>query len=336
MHVRHAMNLHEASTCLGAVDNIKTFLDAFNNPEWTAGKIADGWLTQDGLDDIYIKLGYDLVRTLKKHIGLYACTSIPTGNKPCSCYLFEPLVGTVHARIGGGLNASVLFADHDNRQWTVLTDVRYCYAFANNERRSFDLTCNGDWSRYLLLVTEAQQFNTLPAINLCTHDVRVTLGSTIDLWAALHYEHAQHHIEVGYNFWWRDRESINMCTTCFCDNYYIYNLASGCDPALSCSPTANISQSVDGTNAVSSTTSCTPLKSTDLNSCSAAHPRTHTHKIYGALAYHGKQHDFPVMMGLGISYEFAPRIYVRANCWPRKIKTALEQWAVWCSFGAAF
>jgi len=335
MQAEHALNPHEEGGGIGTEVNLRNAYDAFDNCEWCVGKIVRGKLKRNGVDDIQLKLGYDLQRNENYHIGVYGITSIPTGAKPCSCYLFEPIVGSRHTSIGMGFNLSKFLFERNDRKVTFLFDFHYRYLFSGVERRVFDLTNNGDWSRYLQVVTTSEPYDTKPALNMLYFDADITPGSTLDLWAALHYEYRNLNLEVGYNFWWRTGERAKICG-CFKPGYYIYDLTSGCDPEFTCSPCANISQAAEGSNTVTSTTDCHELELTDIDLCSGLHPRCCTHKFYGALSYHNHQNGFPTFIGIGVSGEITPSCCCdRANYFGKQ-KLALEQAAVWLVLGASF
>lgn len=304
---------------VGFIGGISNACSAFSNPALLNNKLSCKGLKRTGLDDIQLKLGYDWYYHGQNHDhwGLYGVLGIPTARKTCEAYLFEPTVGSQHASLGLGLNGDVSMQTCRGGRFAWMLDVKYRYVFSAKERRSFDLTANGDWSRYLLLQADVPTDLAVPAVNSLTQNVSVKPGSTIDLWTALHGQMWDcFNLEVGYNFWWRQAEHIDACAFNV-SQYGISNFGGG---------TASAATIASPSCASLSNASFTALTSAMVNRCSAAHPRALSHKVYGAIAYDGARtkRQIPVLLGFGSSYEFAQR------------NTALEQWAIWGKIGVSF
>ncbi|MCX5922124.1 MAG: hypothetical protein NTX86_02245 [Candidatus Dependentiae bacterium] len=326
MGATHTMHVRETDrTENGTIPDFTNMCDGFNNPDWCAGKIkCCGEKTKAGLDDIQIKIGYDFDCPKVDHIALYGVLTIPTGNRPTSYYLFEPLVGSKHVTLGVGLNADYVLCEREDNSWTILGDCKYRYAFSAHERRSFDLCDNGDWSRYLLVVDQSQPLNSLPGINYFTLPTKVTPRSTVDFWLALHHRHCNWDIEIGYDLWWRQKEKVALrcCNNALSNNTIgIYDMSGVCGTNQTSASTATIAQSF-GT--VVSDAIFVPLTVSDLNLSSAAHPNVLTNKIYAAIARPYAFRCFAGLFGLGGSYEFAQH------------NAAFNQWALWADVGLAF
>jgi len=74
------------------------------------GRIYQGALKKTRLAEIRGTLGYNFVLDCDYHGGFFVQLSIPTGNKRCSKYLFEPIVGNgKHIELGGGVCTSWIF-----------------------------------------------------------------------------------------------------------------------------------------------------------------------------------------------------------------------------------
>jgi len=67
------------------------------------------------------------------------------------------------------------------------------------------------------------------------------------------------------------------------------------------------------------------ISQNDLDLSSAAHPCVISHTVYGAAGYYWDNLCFPIMIGLGGSYEFSGRM-----------NTSLDRWLIWGKFGISF
>jgi hypothetical protein len=318
----------------GTIAGFANMCDGLNNPTWLYGKIpCCGTKKKAGLDDIQVKIGYSIDCIDNGHIAPYLVGTIPTGNGAHSRYLFEPMVGSKHGSLGFGLNG-----EYDVREkhhaWketdhalTFLADLKYRYVFTANERRSFDLCQNGNWSRYLLVVTEDQLSNSLPAINYFTLPCKVTPRSTIDFWLAMHYNHCAWDVEIGYTLWWRQQEKIKLrcCNSSPLanDNIGIYDMTGVANQSALSASTATIAQSVANGSALSDTV-FTPVTLSQLNLLSAEHPNALSNKIYASGSWRYDCPSLSLFLGLNSSYEIASS------------KNALNQWAVWANIGLDF
>lgn len=323
MHVTTNDNLCETNrTQTGTIPGFADAYDAFNNPSWNAGKITNFNQKRWGLDDIQFKLGYDFYKTEDNHATAYLVGTIPTGKGSRSCFIFEPLVGSNHASFGCGFNGDFSVCDQEDDSINIMTDIKYRYIFSAQERRSFDLCANGDWSRYLLVVTQNEPIDSQPAINLLTGRVKVFERNTVDFWLAAHYQHCDIGFELGYDLWWRQAEKI--CKKCPITPGFAIQTLSLCQTPITSASTATISQAVEGPNATISDAQFTPIVDSDLNLTSAAHPNALSNKLYAALDYtHESTCGHPWVFGLAGSYELGN-------------KNALDQWAIWLDVGLGF
>lgn len=325
MQVRHNLGVQEVLTddnIYGTIPGINTGIEALNNPTWRYGKLSPHSLKQSGVDDIQIKLGtnyYYFNNTLR--FGWYLVGTAPTGNRPKAHFLFEPLVGTKHGAFGFGLLGDYTCHVGKYGQASVLYDFKYRYLFAGKEMRSFDLAPNGDWSRYLLFVNQVATSVTFPAINDCTVPANITPGSQIEYWLALHYAYCQWNIEVGYNLWWRAKDSIKLLGS-IPPNTGIYDLAGAVVHNPVSASRANISQAAIGPNKAPSDATFTP--SQNLNPASGAQHAALSDSIYLAFSYNGvTRNEHPFLIGLGGGYEFGDR-HALSNGW------------IWTKFGIMF
>jgi len=322
MHVKHNLHVQESGRAEeGTLEGFRNACDAFNNPGWTAGHLSCSSRGKTGLDDIQFKLGYDFYKTCNEHASVYLVGTAPTGSRQESFYLFEPLVGSKNGSVGVGVNTDCEVYACNEHALNFMADFKYRYVFSATQRRSFDLRNNGDWSRYLLIVTPNEPLNSLPGINLFTQQVKVSPRNTVDLWLAAHYAYCGFNFEFGYDFWWRQEEKV--CRKCPLRSDFGIQTLALCSLPITSASTANISQTAVGDNATRTDSSFVELTGADLDISSGTHPSSHSSTLYAALSYNDSICDYPVMLGLGGSCEFAT-------------KNALEQWAVWFSAGVGF
>ncbi len=93
-----------------------TYTQAAENAQnaLTKAKI-DGKHSATGVADIDIMLGYNFLKKESYHIGLNIGISIPTGKEPTGDYMFEPIYGSKHFGLGGGLTAAArIWGDEDH------------------------------------------------------------------------------------------------------------------------------------------------------------------------------------------------------------------------------
>lgn len=296
-------------------------LAALDNPQWNAGRFTRRKLSNTGIDDVQFKLGYNYFFCNYDHIGVYFVGTAPTGKRRHSRFVFEPRIGTKHGSVGFGLNSDFCIWENCGNVLNWMADFKYRYQLKHKECRTFDLCCAGDWSRYLLVVREADRSNTLPGINFFTRNAEVSPRSTIEFWTAWNYNFCcNYNFEFGYNLWWREREHVRICPANL--GVGVFDLAGDCSLNPVSASCANISTSVNGPNRAPSDATFVTETTRDLDPRSGSHPNCLTNKIYAAVSY-----DFncmPIMLGFGGSYEFAQK------------NSALEQWGVWLKASASY
>ena len=327
MRAEHRLNFRERlESAEGSVAGRGTVSDVLTGDTFLRfGRFFRGRRSRTGVDDIQVKFGWNFWDTDCGHAGIYSVFGLPTGRRLNGRHIFEPVVGSKHFSTGVGLNFDYMVWQWCNSNVNFMFDFKYRYVFQHDEIRSFDFCCNGEFSRFLPLVTFADRCpgDNAAAINFFTNCVRVEPRSTIDFWTALHYEWCGWNLELGYNLWWRDSERISFINRC--DNRKdlgIFDLGGVCVGNLGTASQATIAQPF---NRVRSDAVFTNVDDCDLNPCSSAQPRVLTNKVYGAASYNGLWCDTPWMLGLLGSYEFA-----------RHRPGALEQWAVAVNLSVGF
>jgi len=302
---RNDMHLCEKGIdTLGTCSGYATIRQSFANCERLFGRIC-GSKSKTGLDDIQVKLIYSGFKTEDSYWDIYGLLGIPTGKGSKARYLFEPLVGSKHVQLGLGATARWDIVKYDSFAWSLLCEAKYRYAFKAHERRSFDLTKNGQWSRYMLLVNASDPYSFFPAINDLTFKVDVKPRNSFDFYLATHFNHDAWNFEFGYDFWYRCAEKISL--ECECNNLPNVGIADLRGIAAQnpqSASTANISQGVQpGINQMTSDASFVPVTLSDINRKSGAQASSSSNSFYGSVGYKfdGKYHT--VQTGLSASYE---------------------------------
>lgn len=307
---RHKLNATETNRQnLGTVDGYTTILESLENPARLYGKIY-GVQHAVGLDDIQVKFLYSARKSDHSWVDIYVLLGIPTGKATKATYLFEPQVGSKHAQLGAGVDVRYDLVAKDTLSWTLLGEAKYRYAFKAHEMRSFDLTANGQWSRYMLLVNEDDKYLSFSAINDLTFRAQVEPRSSLDIYLASQVRVKKFHVEAGYDFWLRAEEKttlngVTLSAVGIADLLGMANL----DPESA--STANISQGVAaGPNQMVSDVAFVSLQTADINLRSGAAPRSISNTIYGSVGYHDDIYSHPVEAVLGASYEIGTNVNV--------------------------
>lgn len=196
---------------------------------WHFGRFSSCALTKTRLADIDIIAGFDFWRNPIYNLGLYGIFVAPTGNKPTSKYIFEPIVGNgKHWELGVGIEGHLLLWQRDCGQFiAIYLDGHVTHLFKNTQCRSFDFCNKGNLSRYMLLKEFESNESTLSysgrlinAINFNTRLADVTVAVKGDASVKVTYHSPCTTIDVGYNFYGNSKEKIrlNCHTPCNIDN----------------------------------------------------------------------------------------------------------------------
>lgn len=325
-----------AQTTPGAAPSIAAaFTGAFgfvNNQftPWNYGIIDESKkLKKTGVADIEIKIGYEYVRNECAYLYSYIGVLAPTGTKPTSKYVFEPILGENH-HVGlllGGSGGYEIWTGCDKSLWFDC-DVAWRYLFKNSQFRSFDLY-NRPWSRYMpVFIDSNAATNDLltSGINVFTKKMHVKPGLQFDVnWALVYNSECGFEVEVGYNLWARQAEKVRLATP-WQVGPAIVNVPQATPPASNMiNRISNIGADFNGVainlTAVNPATPNTLylIQPGDLNLNSAACPGALTQTIYGTFGYEVNW-CWPSMIAVGASYEWS------------KINTALTRWTAWGKF----
>lgn len=316
------------------------------------GKV-NGAQSKGGISDIQMALGYDFILREHGHAGLNIRIAIPTGTRPDSRFLFEPVVGNgKHWELGVGFSGDVLIWEKDgDQELRFFADVNLTHLFSSRQLRSFDVhngpcDCDDDinfGSRYILIKEFDADGNAIgelaPLINKSTLSCDVHVSMQIDMVFMFGYTYNNFLFDIGYNGWIRSREKIKLNCN-FPDNRYA--LKGIQDTFFGGGAPSNITQSTAtlmGNNfadqlLVADVNSPVFLTEQNIDLHSAAASRAMTHKIFTYLGYaweeRFEQNQYVPFVGIGADIEFEG-INTRDTIQPDK--TTLSQWSFWIKAG---
>jgi len=318
LNCKTIINIEESGASTGGMLDFKgnpiyNAHDAFTQSDWGYGKFGDATSTT-GLDNIQFMIGSSgQVGSSERnpsYVAGFILAEAPTSHGTRSEWLFEPQVGTNHWALGAGLD--YMLASENG--FSLVAGGNYRYIFSNWETRSFDLTINGEWSRYLALDVIAKLGTEgivpgLPGINLFTQDALINGRNQVNAYARLQKIFNGCLLELSYNFLYTQQETINEVDT-IAPGFGIYDVFNG--GGVSTASTATIAQAdpvSDGLNPVTLVTS-------DLNLNSGAESKWMSSMIAARLQTIHESYTF----GLGASVDIANSIQ------------AISTWSVWMNF----
>jgi hypothetical protein len=306
----NSVHLVEKDILYTGTSRYTTVATALASSDYCFGKVCGSQGTT-GLDDIQVKLLYGLRDTACYYWDVYGLLGLPTGKGSKGHYMFEPLVGSKHVQLGFGSTALWQAYESDCGVVSLQGEFKYRYGFKATEWRSFDLTCNGQWSRYLGVVDRAKPTAIMPAINFLTFKSQVTPRSSLDVYLAATYVYKQWHAELGYDFWYRSAERVHpKYESALSRDVGIADLVGIANGNPQTASTARISQGITyGLNQAVSDASFVPLTLSDIRCSSGAAPQSASNSVYASLGYYVDWKKHPMEFGVSMSYEAGTNAY---------------------------
>jgi hypothetical protein len=281
----------------------KTFFDVHQPLEF--GRI-DGGQTKSGVGDVEIGLGYVFINNEYNFWTLDLRAIFPTGNRPTGKFLFEPIIGNGHQfEIGAGTLASLeLWNNKCDKSLSFFINGSLYYAFAGNQKRTFDLTKNGVGSRYLLF----KRFNPdgtyageiVRGPNILTLACESSNAIHGDFTLMLDFDAINWTLNIGYNIWGRSHDQVKVKESIPANTYGIAGLSG---TAANANTTAS-GTTLSGENATMLDPAPVFIGNKDLNVESAEHPGAVSHSLFafGAYTWGCRLEPF---VGLGFQLEFS-------------------------------
>ena len=290
--------------------------DAFTQSDWNYGKFGE-LTNKTGLDNVQLLIGgYGEIgscKTCQSYLSGFAVVEAPTGKGTQAEWLFEPQVGTNHWALGAGFDYMAV----GQSDFSLVLGGNYRYIFSNWETRSFDLTENGQWSRYLMVETIANVnadavVAGLPGINLFTQDALINGRNQATAYARVQKRFQECLFELSYNFLYTQQETITELND-IPANYGIYYVTSG--GGISTVSTATIAElpTEDQLDPIGSPVT---LVTSDLNLLSGAQAKWMSNTIAARLQKVNENST----CGIGASVDLAMSAQ------------AISAWSIWFNF----
>jgi hypothetical protein len=339
------------ATCTGNQVSLNDYLAGKVSNSYVSNKQAalthakiDGPDSTTAVADIEATLGYNFKYFEEKHFGAKASLTVPVGTKPNGKKLFQAVVGNGnHWAFGMGLDsASCLWQESDDRCLDLNLALNYKYLLPNTQVRTLGLKYS-DTIQDGIYITAGQRIGfahymlgaqhnkkgVFPLANVLTREVRVHPGSMIEGAASLCLNWGKFSFDLGYNLYGKEKESVTVKDWSMTDSIAIadnsYNTLYNFNAGLTYDGTTYHVQdgSVGWANGRQSV--AVPIAKEHLLTDDAATPVYVTHKIYGGANYCAKDWKYPMLFGIGGSWEFV-----------QGSNAALDGWGVWTKIGVNF
>ncbi|MBT4936008.1 hypothetical protein HON15_04530, partial [Candidatus Woesearchaeota archaeon] len=294
--------------------------------ELTAAKI-DGSQSKIGFADIEIALGYTLFHEADKKCSGHVQVTIPTSNKPSGEYLFEPVLGNGrHFAVGLGLDGEFEIWKDEDKSLDFIFAAEWKHLFKDSETRTLGITTTWrhDTTRlddnglyissplsygHYYLAGQVGSSKLFPLANVLTRDVEVRPGMQIDLLLQMAFNWGNFKFDAGYEFFAKEKEDVSLLS--WDDDTYGIALTTFNAGTDTFDTAYALFQTLFDESQISTNVTESPAQS--------------SHKVFGSFGYSFVDWKYPMMLGLGGSYEFLPGRNV-----------GLEGYAFWLKAGIIF
>ncbi len=234
-----------------------------------------------------------------------------------------------HWAIGGGLDFSVKLWEKNDQNIKLTGVANYRYMFEDTEKRTLGLKKDDgtpvNWGQYRLAGALHGTY-AIPTANILTKNVEVEPGSQVDAVLYFTYNNGGWTIDLGYNFFWKEREDVKLKGTDFeSATYAILKTDYTGAAAIADGDFALLGSAVTDVNVAAAGTWDTgyQLNRSHVDTAAAETPSMDTHKIFAGVGYNWKEWEYPLMLGIGGAYEFAGN-------------DGIENWQVYGKIGMKF
>jgi hypothetical protein len=322
----------ESSVQKDLVDYLKGNLEIDKNTRkqqpLTHAKMSN--VSKSGVADIDLTVGYNFWNKKGNKIAFFINSTIPTGNEAKGEYLFEPIYGNgQHFALGAGLDSKFLLWKMENDSIELLCSLNYKYLFKATEKRTVGLKDNDgniiNFGHYYL-GGKKDELAVFPLANVLTQDIDVRPGSRFEAIVAAAFNSGNFTLDLGYNLYIKEGENLSLKHAWAKDTYAIANKEYYIINELTTDENGPFCGPFDPTSAhhYDAETIPGPIAKENLDLDSIKSPTQVTHKAYGSFSYVFNSWKYPLLLGLGSSFEF-----VDGN-------SALEGYTIWGKVGVRF
>ena len=273
------------------------------------------------IDEIQFKLGYDyfIGKNNDNHVGIYLMGTAPTRRSQTD---YTPDGESAYAHLISGRGSFGFGVTGDWTMWTCndhslnwLADLKYRYIFKGNERRSFNLK-NGPLSGAVLQgVLADNPQNSFSLADALYLPVTVKPGSSLDLWTAMHYQFCDYGIELGYDFFYLQKEKVALRQSLNKNLIGILDI----DGLVFSASKAGINDLAPAADEA-----FVALTDDNLNAASVMTNRAMSHKFYLALSHRNEMCCAPIDLSVGGEYEYASKSQPMLSQWGLFIKGSMN------------
>lgn len=315
-----------------------------------------------GLANFDAILGYDFLRCDCYHFGLFIRASAPTGNRPYSLTIFEPIVGNGHHwELGGGLDAHWELWNCDNACIMTYLTGNVTHLFKDRQTRIVPLVSGCCLSQYTLLKEFDDQglfIGLVRGTDVAARRVESSFDVQGDATLGFIYRNCGWAFGVGFNVFGRSREKFDdVRATCDLNNRFFgikgrngvlapstledtagtFLSTTGStycitDPLNAAAPIDDTPVAVPDTADWYTGTTAVDADPTLLSFATTCEmfgvPRMITYKVFGSIDYQWEECEHKPFFGVGGEAEFGNN----RNC---EVCTA-NQWGVWVRGGVFF
>lgn len=288
---------------------------------------VNGKRSEVALADVYLGLGYTIIKKPDWQLDLQLLYIAPAGKKPAPHYFFGAQVGNgKHNGLGAGIHGYHYVTTGEDTALSGVFDIRAYHLFPCSQRRTFDLTNNGIGSRYLLF----KRFNPDTGLatgevvfgpNVTTLDCNVSVGAVVEATMMTTYDWGTWQFNLGANAWLQSKEHITLKEGIPARTFAIQGNSNSNDQR-----TASFTQ-INGANANQFDPLAAPvfLGTNNINISSARTPTAVSYMVFGQASKVWRDNPWEPFIGLGGELEF--------SAFSNK---ALEQASIWFKCGFSY
>ena len=289
--------------------------------------------------DIEMTAGYRFISNEDNSFSVAVRAAAPTGGQATGEFMMEPIFGRGgNWALGGYLDGHVRLWEGNNENCILMKFMANAQHLFNTDTvRSYDLIENGGGSKYLLVGNFAggaynNQVQNL--INVSTLDSTSSFGVEGDVVVAFTYMGRGWSLDLGYEFWGRSAETLEITGAFAADTYAVLGrqaVGAATSPyaaTLLAQPTATISSAVAsgaGASVVSATSAANQISVAQFNVEAAQQDTALTSKVFSKVTYEWVESNYRPHLGVMGEFEIST-----SN------NNALPQWSIALMGGVSF